>query len=51
LNLERDGFLGHISFIVILFFVVGNAGYLLIQNSFQPFIVQIILGIVGGILE
>ncbi len=32
-------------------FTLGNGGYLLIQNPFQLFIVQIILGIAGGILE
>lgn len=34
-----------------ILFTIGNAGYLVIQNPMQLFIVQIILGIAGGILE
>ncbi len=32
-------------------FTLGNAGYLVVQNPQQLFIVQLFLGIAGGILE
>lgn len=34
-----------------MLFTIGNAGYLVIQNTLQLFVVQIVLGIAGGILE